>query len=353
MATVPISELQYPPSLRRPDLGNRTRIRTFATVLAYRKRYFWLIQRAQKATGASKISYLDLAKFIRNLAPTIKYATYRQYCAAYNQLLRDTIDRGKIGSDEAERLANFVVVKEPAAVVFRPNSETPRTSAKRAKSISLGETSRIATKLSKSRSTSARAVSVFLFANQLLGLRPVEWLDTHIEGHVLTVKCAKFSLENGRAIAEKRTIFLPESFSPAQIEAIKETICTLKKLVVDAKGDRTKVVRHLGNVLRAVRDETSKVALRTTRHQAKSNFLANGLSHFEIAALMGHASASTAQAHYGQRSRGRKLRAVAQPDPQLVNKVRDGAWYRSKQFKCVTNQVGHSENTLAAAPKFG
>ena len=174
MAEIPRSEQHYPPSLRRPDLGDRTRIRTTATILDYRRRYRWLITRAQKTTGDDKISLFGVAKFIRNLAPTVKFATYRQYSASFNQLLRDAIDKGSLSSEEAEKLANFIIVSGASATEFRPNSEAPRTSAKRAKSISIAETTKIATCLAASRSKSARAVSVFLFVNQLLGLRPIE-----------------------------------------------------------------------------------------------------------------------------------------------------------------------------------
>jgi integrase len=346
MLSLPASEKRYPPALRKPDLSGRTRVRSAETVAAYRKRYAGLLARAQKATGRGDMDLNDFAIFVRSLAPELRHSSYRQYAAAFNQLIRDAFDRGSIDFDEAEALAEILILDEPASEVCKAPASSPRTSARRAKSISLAETAEISASLAGSLSRYAEAVSALLVVNQLLGLRPTEWLDAEIEGTDLVVKCAKFSTENGRGIADYRVISLQAGgFSRNQIIVIDQLIHTLKQMVKAAGGDRQRVVRRLARALQDHRPVGSRVTLRSSRHQAKSNFVASGLAPAEIAALMGHISASTAQQHYGARGRGRRIRNVVRADPRLVARVKSGAWLQSK-----TGRVGLSGNAANLGP---
>ena len=353
MLSIPQTEQHYPQALRRADLGGKTRIRSIATINAYRKRYGWLIARVSKMNGDTKVSLFDIAKFLRELAPSLRHASYRQYCAAFNQLLRDKFDNSTISGRKAEQLANYLIIGEPAVTVFLPKNTEPRTAARRAKSMSVEATSDITTRLEHSRSKHRRALSIFMLANQFLGLRPVEWLDLAVDGRKLIVKCAKYSEQNARGIAPTRTLFLPkESFCNNQIQAILEAVESFQSLLKEAGGDKTIIVRKLGNVLRSTRSEGSRITLRTTRHQAKSNFLASGMSHAEIAATMGHASASTSQLHYGQRNSGRRLKAVVKPDPNLVQIVRPGAWQISQNARRDIIQLNQYQSEGQTHPVF-
>lgn len=199
------------------------------------------------------------------------------------------------------------------------------------------------------KSKALRNALLFIKANLILGLRPVEWFNSKlIEYHnrdalgdyltdedgnkikslALEVKNAKHS--SVRANGEKRVILL-DKLTEIQISYIKRWL----KLVSELKSENLvnfseaevnkKIYSPLQRSIKCIFLKSgwdgASPALYSTRHQAVANAKANGNSQREIAALFGHSSLNTASKHYGKKYSGYSGRTMT-PAPESVLAVR-------------------------------
>lgn len=182
---------------------------------------------------------------------------------------------------------------------------------------------------------------LFIRANLVVGLRPIEWLNAALIKHqktdplgefvigkdgeietciALRVYNAKQSVE--RANGEHRIIML-EGLTDQNLSYIRKWLAAIKELYTPeiaglSYGDKTK--RIYDSLQRAIRRtllskgwEGSVPSIYGTRHQAVANAKADGQDRRQIAALFGHASEETAHRHYARKFSGytgRSMRAA-------------------------------------------
>lgn len=182
---------------------------------------------------------------------------------------------------------------------------------------------------------------LFVRANLVVGLRPIEWLDAELVMHkktdafgeqlltadgkpqtcpALRVVNAKQSEE--RANGERRVILL-EGISEQSLSYIRRWLHAINEIATPAIKALTyyeKTKKIYDALQRAVRRtllkkgwEGSIPTIYGTRHQAVANAKADGQDRREIAALFGHSSEETAHRHYARKFAGytgRSMRAT-------------------------------------------
>jgi len=327
---------RYPACLERPDLGGRVRVRAPETAAEYRKRYIWLRKRTARfqRTNVEATTVADVAQRLFKTVSTLRPSSYRQYRAAIQQELRDRWDAKKISLAEAERIAaSTILSRDPdAPSPYAPMRGRLRTSAGRAKSIAQHKAAALSRLAAARKSAAGRNLADHLRFGPKFGLRNSEWLDAELEGTNLKVRCGKFSIHNGRGVAEYRTL-LAQGLDASEMAGLAEFLKRLRSEMRAANGRGDLVLRRQGYLLRAIRGaaKAPRVTLRTGRHQCTANMRSMGYSREEIAAALGHASADTSDDHYGKTNRGWKgLRRWIELPAELTLRVRPGANTASK-----------------------
>ena len=198
---------------------------------------------------------------------------------------------------------------------------------------------------------------IFIRANLLLGLRPVEWLNARIISYqhrnalsehifqpdgsaktspALEVLNAKHSTVRGNG---HMRIILLDNTDGEGIRYIKQWIDMISKLKTDhlmSLSEEEIYKKIYGSMQRTIRRVLIKVGwqgkiptLYSTRHQAVANARADGLTEKEIAALFGHSSTNTARRHYGKKIAGYSGRTM-RPAPESIWAVRSTVAVRPK-----------------------
>ncbi len=327
---------RYPACLERPDLGGRVRVRTPQTEADYRVRYHGLRKRTAHfhSTSVEATTVADVARWLVKTASTLRASSYRQYRAAIQQELRDLWDANKISLDGVERIAaSMILSRGPgASSPYAPMRSPLRTSAGRAKSIAQHKAVALSGFAAARKSTAGRNLADRLRFGPKFGLRSFEWLGAELEGANLKVRCGKFSIPNGRGIAEYRTLSA-QDLDADELAGLTEFLERLRSEMRAANGRGDLVLRRQSYLLRAIRDmaHAPRVTLRTGRHQFTANMRKAGYSPEERAAALGHASADTSDDHYGKPNRGWKgLRRWIELPTDLTQRVRPGAKTASK-----------------------
>lgn len=355
MDGIPASEIHYPPALRTPDLGGRTRVRSGQTLAAYRKRYAQLLAACKRDTGVQTIGVLALATYVREKAPTLRHSSYRQYSAAVLQLARDLFDRGMLTAEDAELVPKTLRIERTGdETPFLPPSAPARTSAKRAKKITEESLAMVIQGAVKTNTRTAAILAGVVHFGAHLGLRPSEWMQARLDGDVLVVRSAKFSNDNGRGIAEERRLLLDRRrFTERERTNLAMTLGLIHCEIDRTGGDSSKVLRRISRMFAKLSAEAGlkQATLRVLRHQARSNLAAAGLDCPAIAGLLGHASEAS-QAVYGHARSGWGEAPCVVADPALVAKVRPGASLSSKMRRGEAISWSDFSKRQAAAPAF-
>jgi hypothetical protein len=327
---------RYPACLERPDLGGRVRVRTPEIETEYRKGYIWLRKRTARSQhkNIEDTTVTDVAGWLVKIASTLRPSSYRQYRAFIQQELRDLWDAKNISLDRVERIAAaMILTRNPGAPSpYAPMRGPLRTSAGRAKSIAQDKADALSHLAAARKSAAGRNLADHLRFGPKFGLRNTEWFDAELEGTNLKVRCGKFSIPNGRGIAEYRTL-LAQDFDAAELGRLAEFLARLRSETLAANGRGDLVLRRQSYLLRDIRDaaDAPRVTLRTVRHQCTANMRKAGYSREERAAALGHASADTSDDHYGKANRGWKgLRRWIELPADLTLRVRPGAKTESK-----------------------
>jgi hypothetical protein len=327
---------RYPACLERPDLGGRVRVRAPETAAEYRKRYIWLRKRTARfqRTNVEATTVADVAERLFKTASTLRPSSYRQYRAAIQQALRDLWDAKKITLDRVERIAaSMILSRGPGAPSpYAPMRSPLRTSAGRAKSLARHKADALSGRAAARKSATGRNLADHMRFGPKFGLRNSEWLRAVLEGTNLQVRCGKFSIPNGRGIAEYRTL-LAQHLDAAELAGLAEFLERLRSEMRAANGRGDLVLRRQSYLLRDIRDlaQAPRVTMRTTRHQFTANMRKAAYSREERAAALGHAAADTSDDHYGKPNRGWKgLRRWIELPTDLTQRVRPGAKTESR-----------------------
>jgi len=315
-----------PACLDKPDLAGCVRSRATATEVRYREGYARLERRARDAWGR-QVTIFDVATYVSAYAINLQPRSYRQYRAHVLQQARDLFDRGEL--DEAE--AELISIALDGGAGSLPETDLPvRCGHRRAKSLSKEEWRRLIEGAERIDSRVARQLAMVLLLGPVVGIRPYEWPSVRREGAALVVDCAKFSVANGRGVAETRSLTLPTAFqTPEFLRRLERVLSEMRGDVEAAGGDVSVTMACLARLLRQIRGKRSTVTLRTLRHQYRANAALRERDAAWIAAAMGHASADSQQS-YGRKRRGWRSMPLAAPEQELVARVRLGASTMSK-----------------------
>ncbi|CAH7380120.1 conserved hypothetical protein [Vibrio chagasii] len=184
-----------------------------------------------------------------------------------------------------------------------------KTSANKMKHITNEDLSKLLKELSKSRSKMSGFLSVWLYVNCLVGLRPFEWQNSEIvmRNNSKHLKVYNAKQTNGRSHGEFRYINISHLSENQQ-----DKITTFTEACIEMK--RTEAFNSSYENCRKLLQRTCKriwpkrkrqITLYSTRHQFSADMKFNGKKLDEIAYLMGHFSTDTATSHYGKRRYGK------------------------------------------------
>jgi len=275
------------------------------------------------------VTPLELATDIGYRASSLSGNALKQYHAAVRQHLRDLWDERAIALKEVEHIDALLrhQTSRPKTAKGKGNANT---SARRAKSVKPETLAALVGELLASPTAIRRIAAAQLEYGVELATRPGEFM-TMSEDPLgrLWVRSAKFSKTNGKGLQPVRMLIV-ENLDPFEIDELKEIAALL--LAERAKGATTASLLRRGQYAvrearRAVGGRAKRVTLYTSRHQARANMSAMGMSPEEVAVVMNHATATTAQSHYApartawKGAAGAKLPTL---DPALVAKVRPG-----------------------------
>src|SRR5690606_36983829 len=116
----------------------------------------------------------------------------------------------------------------------------------------------------------------------------------------LWVRSAKFSIDNGRGLQPARTVSTDnyEAFELAELHNVVELVAAERARGATFRKLLRRCQHAIRQARRAVGARARRLTAYTVRHQARANYVAMGMMAAEIAVIMGHASAGTAQSHY-------------------------------------------------------
>ena len=150
---------------------------------------------------------------------------------------------------------------------------------------------------------------VWLAANSIVGLRPIEWKTAYLDvidgERMLVVVNAKNT--NGRSHGKLRHLNLTK-INEAELSLIlKQLNIASRYNIDDATWARyysavRLTIYHMTRT--ALSNRRKYPTLYSTRHQFAANAKAADLGKSEIAAMMGHAVDTTATMHYGRKKQG-------------------------------------------------
>lgn len=216
----------------------------------------------------------------------------------------DPDDEGDSSSNKKKRLPN-------------------RTSSGRVKSIPRDHYYKLVNALAGRNGFHHHLAGAMLVAGRAFGLRPIEWLNAELRYHsdpeggatrfTLRVKNAKQSQE--RTFGPTRTLHtdsnrLQEYEVQAALHVINHFPAYARERILrkpELEHDEVRLLDPTRNALRRTVEQIgwkSQITLYSARHQFAADAKASGVTLFELAAMMGHASIETAQTHYGARRSG-------------------------------------------------
>lgn len=228
------------------------------------------------------------------------------WSASYWRLVKQGVREYLIGNgapheaialmDDDELLAQF-----PSKKKQRPTTREGREDEAGKKRIRNQDLEAYLSALGRSRSSLANTASIYLVANQEVGLRPSEWGTAYVDGNRLYVRNAKNS--NGRATGEYRYIDMDDRVQRLIDLMIRER----DSLLATYYGTWEKAQKALQKFLKDFRrrNKLPRIVMYSTRHQFAADKKRAGMSKRDLADLMGHRSDKTASMHYGKARSGK------------------------------------------------
>ncbi|MGH8156541.1 MAG: hypothetical protein ACREPQ_00345 [Rhodanobacter sp.] len=241
---------------------------------------------------------------------TLSRATWRQYKGSLLFVLEQELSTTTEGVVAEElNVAIHLLRSEPQSGALK---RSLRTSGSKLKAMPSADFKIVMQFLDAriGRHTHANTLRTWLRANQLVGLRPAEWLRAgliQLDGQpALRVANAKHT--NGRANGEYRTLVL-ERVTSEEIEHIDDLLYMLVEMEKLPGYDFDRHMKQLQAYMRTVTrrclgKRSRYPTLYSGRHQFVADAKSGHRSHGEIAALVGHGSDRTATTHYGRAAKG-------------------------------------------------
>lgn len=251
------------------------------------------------------LSVLATAKWAAaKWSPHLLSSTWRYYRSSLIFFAQKEFNAGRIHSNSTiDRIEK--ILKDDS---LKNSKHKKNTSSLKRKSISDTDLELLFKQLSVSRSKVSGFLSVWLYANCIVGLRPCEWATSSlVDRNGISLKITNAKNTNGRSHGEFRYINI-SSFTKNQISRIVSFTEACQKLeeagVFYANYESCrKLLQRTSRKLWPKRKQ--HVTLYTTRHQFSADLKKSGKKLEEIAYLMGHTSTDTATSHYGKRRNGR------------------------------------------------
>jgi hypothetical protein len=308
----------YPECLRRPDTGGHVQTRTPETEDRYRKRFAGMIRTLCRQKRLASADAMDLAVDLGDRSTHYTANSLKQLHAAIRQHLRDRWNDGSISHEEVKDIDAVLRSHRSAAAKARPSAA--RTSARRAKSVKPEQIAAIVSMLLVDPTPIRQIAAGMLEHGVNLVTRPSEFLSI-MQGSDsrFYVRSAKYSESNERGLQPVRLV-PTDDYEPWEFTELQ---CIAGLIAAErANGATTqKLLRRCQSAIRLARDEVGgrsrRVTAYTVRHQGRANLAAMGLAPEEVAVVMGHASAGTAQSHYSPARRA--WRGMAQRTPPVVD----------------------------------
>jgi hypothetical protein len=320
----------YPPGLCRGNARGQVQTRTAQTEQAYRDRYQGLAKAWSRRFDEWQLNPAELvlavATDLSRRAATYEKSSLKLYHAAIRQHLRDLFDEDLISTEQIERI-DGLMLRKPEPDKARQHRRSKKTSARRAKSVKPETLSVLVAVLLEHPTAIRRIAAAQLERGVELATRPAEFLAMReTTPGVFCVPSAKYSVSNERGLVPFRTLPI-DDYTSADITELRDIIALIA--VEFANGStlyhiQRRCQRAIREARKALRSKR-KVTAYTTRHQARANLTAMGMTAEELAVVMGHASARTAQACYAparQAWRGMSRLRPPTVDPELVARVR-------------------------------
>lgn len=249
-----------------------------------------------------------VAEYVIRRKPTYSRNTWKQYKNALRRHAENVIEL----QDEK------VVAEEALAAIRLLNEETSegcmkagtRTSALKQKTFKKADFDKVIAYLAEhvGKHRFARALTLWLKASRLTGLRPSEWenadLTTMYSAPALIIRNAKAT--NGRANGTERTLIL-DLLTKEELETIQDMIEMIEGYSTEMPFARLQEL--LGKyMMRSTRKCFGKrkkyPTLYSNRHQFSADAKMSGHTKSEVAALLGQASDETAGRHYARKASG-------------------------------------------------
>lgn len=319
----------YPECLRRADAGGHVQTRTAQTEKRYRKRYEGMAKTWCRRHQADVVTPFELAIDVGYRASGLSANSLKQYHAVIRQHLRDRWDEAAISCGEVERIDALLRQQVPKTKA-KTSKAGGKTSAGRAKSVKPETLSALVSELLRSPTPIRRIAAALLEYGVELATRPSEFLTMRVDPlDRLWVRSAKYSETNAKGLQPVRMLIV-DTLEPFEIAELKE-IAALLLAERDAGATTSSLLRRCQHAIRQARKvvggRSRRVSAYTVRHQARANMQASRMKPEEVAVVMNHASAGTAQSHYAPaRSAWKGAVNTKRPaiDPALIAKVRPG-----------------------------
>ncbi len=266
--------------------------RTQETETQYKRRVQQLIRRYRKATGRGDVAGLMEWITQKRCAGEFSGSTWRQYRAALEAIL------GGMGVDTSALRRNAA----PKGAAEESALPVARRRARPVKAVGINGRRALQGACRHLAAATQEDIMAWMEAGIRTGLRPGEWaqatLDHPNQGGmaVLTVHNAKHTNGRGHGVLRRLALLTPET---------EEWVRRHLALLRERQTQGISFVTHYRNTRRALnrayqRAGTRGPSLYSARHQFKINARAAGISAWDLAYLMGHASTITAQCHYGR-----------------------------------------------------
>ena len=259
---------------------------------------------------------------VKQWSHTLLSSSWRQYRASLIFLANVHYEKKIISETQFEKIKKLLSLTKGTT---KDKLGESRTSAKKKKSINHEEVRLINQYLSESNNQWSDALRIWISAGCLTGLRPIEWktAELHPESSTIIVQNAKAT--NGRSIGKTRSIDISH-LNDSERKDVEHQLKIVSK--INDEGLWKKYYEGCSNLLKYASrklfpSKKKYPTLYSCRHQFSANMKASGCSRREVAALMGHISDLTAQAHYGKKIHGTKGVKPA-VNPQDIKKVQIG-----------------------------
>ncbi|MCK1405297.1 hypothetical protein [Bradyrhizobium sp. 76] len=291
------------------------------------------MERTLARKRGSPVGIADVVEDLRARAKSLAKASYYLYRATVLQRIRDLFAEGVLDEEGIQKLVARLTPEDGTASIGTCVPEK-RTSAQSRKHVRAVSFSTLAFMSYAKKTRTYVIVGAMMEYGPDLVTRPCELIGGIMTGRWLSIRAAKCT--NGRGVGEIRNLGLKDAFTDFDLEEVRDLLTLLREDLQKVGGDRSKLVRRYGAALRRLRQGVSwakGITLKSTRAQGRANLARAGYTAFEIASIMGHASAETSASHYGRKSQGWKSSHNRRPlaiSERALGRVRPGARTKAK-----------------------